>query len=88
MLIVAAEAAKKPAVARAVDQVRSVGGKVVGVTLNKVDFQSNSYYYKEYYGDYHSSYYADGKGYGERPREDRRRRPRPQRSRSATARRT
>jgi capsular exopolysaccharide synthesis family protein len=73
VILVAAETAKKPAVERAIDQVRGVGGKVLGVVLNKVDLQRNSYYYKEYYGDYYRSYYAEGKGYGQAAAEQRRR---------------
>ena len=37
-----------------------VGGKVVGVVLNKVDLERNSYYYGQYYGEYYRSYYAEG----------------------------
>jgi capsular exopolysaccharide synthesis family protein len=89
VLLVAAETPSKPAVQRAIDQVQSVGGKVLGVVLNKVDLQRNAYYYKEYYGDYYRSYYAEGKGYGrveesERPRTS----PRPGRPRSRPHRRT
>ena len=38
----------------------SVGGKVVGVVLNKVNLERNSYYYSQYYGEYYRSYYAEG----------------------------
>jgi capsular exopolysaccharide synthesis family protein len=60
VLVIAAEAATKPAVMRAVDQVRGVGGKVVGLVLNKVNLERNSYYYSQYYGEYYRSYYAEG----------------------------
>lgn len=61
VLIVGAEIARRPAVQRAVDQLSGVGGKVVGVVLNKVDLERNSYYYSQYYGEYYRSYYAEGK---------------------------
>jgi capsular exopolysaccharide synthesis family protein len=60
VLVLAAEAATKPAVMRAIDQVQSVGGKVTGVVLNKVNLERNSYYYSQYYGEYYRSYYAEG----------------------------
>jgi capsular exopolysaccharide synthesis family protein len=60
VLVIAAEAATKPAVIRAVDQVKSVGGKVAGLVLNKVNLERNSYYYSQYYGEYYRSYYAEG----------------------------
>jgi capsular exopolysaccharide synthesis family protein len=60
VMVLAAEVATKPAVMRAIDQVQSVGGKVVGVLLNKVNLERNSYYYSQYYGEYYRSYYAEG----------------------------
>jgi capsular exopolysaccharide synthesis family protein len=59
VLVLAAEAATKPAVMRAIDQVRSVGGKITGVVLNRVNLERNSYYYSQYYGEYYRSYYAE-----------------------------
>jgi capsular exopolysaccharide synthesis family protein len=59
VLVIAAESATKPAVMRAVDQVQSVGGKVAGLVLNKVNLERNSYYYSQYYGEYYRSYYAE-----------------------------
>ena len=60
VLVLAAEVATKPAVMRAIDQVQGVGGKVIGVVLNKVNLERNSYYYSQYYGEYYRSYYAEG----------------------------
>jgi succinoglycan biosynthesis transport protein ExoP len=60
VLVLAAEVATKPAVMRAIDQVHGVGGKVIGVVLNKVNLERNSYYYSQYYGEYYRSYYAEG----------------------------
>jgi len=64
VLVVAAETSGRPAVHRAVDQVTSVGGKIIGVVLNKVDLERNAYYYGQYYGEYYRSYYAEGARYG------------------------
>jgi capsular exopolysaccharide synthesis family protein len=58
VLVVSAEQSPRPAVLRSVDQVQGVGGKVVGVVLNRVDLRRNSYYYGQYYGEYYRSYYA------------------------------
>jgi polysaccharide biosynthesis transport protein len=63
VLVLAAEKTPKPAVERAVEQIQGVGGKVVGVVLNRVNLERNSYYYSQYYGEYYRSYYAaDGGG--------------------------
>jgi succinoglycan biosynthesis transport protein ExoP len=62
VLVVWAENCTRPAVQRAVDQVTRVGGKLIGVVLNKVDLERNSYYYSQYYGEYYRSYYAEGSG--------------------------
>jgi polysaccharide biosynthesis transport protein len=60
VLVVAAESSGRQAVLRAIDQITSVGGKLVGVVLNKVDLERNAYYYGQYYGEYYRSYYAEG----------------------------
>jgi len=60
VLVLAAEVATKPAVIRAIEQVQGVGGKVLGVVLNKVNLERNSYYYSQYYGEYYRNYYAEG----------------------------
>jgi succinoglycan biosynthesis transport protein ExoP len=59
VLVLGAEKATKPTVARAIDQVHGVGGKVIGVVLNKVNLERNSYYYSQHYGEYYRSYYAE-----------------------------
>jgi polysaccharide biosynthesis transport protein len=59
ILVVASEASSRPAVQRAVDQLASVGGTIIGAVLNKVDLKRNSYYYSQYYGEYYRSYYAE-----------------------------
>jgi polysaccharide biosynthesis transport protein len=60
VLVVGAEVSGRPAIQRAIDQILSVGGKITGVVLNKVDLERNSYYYGQYYGEYYRSYYAEG----------------------------
>jgi polysaccharide biosynthesis transport protein len=59
VLVVAAEMSGRPALQRALDQITSAGGKLMGVVLNKVDLRRNSYYYSQYYGEYYRSYYTD-----------------------------
>ncbi len=59
VLVVGAEIGSRPTVRRAVDQLLNVGSKIVGVVLNKVDLQRNSYYYSQYYGEYYRSYYTE-----------------------------
>jgi polysaccharide biosynthesis transport protein len=58
-VVVGAETSSRPAVQRALDQIQSVNGRLIGVILNKVNFERNSYYYGQYYGEYYRSYYAD-----------------------------
>jgi Mrp family chromosome partitioning ATPase len=60
ILIIAAEASRRPAVQRAIDQILGIGGKVIGVVLNRVNLERNSYYYGQYYGEYYRSYYGEG----------------------------
>jgi len=79
VLVIGAEVSGRPHIQRAVDQVASVGGKIIGVVLNKVDLERNSYYYSQYYGEYYRSYYAEGAS-SRQPRaagEETRPRPRP-----------
>ena len=64
VLVLAAEVATKPSVQRALDQVRGVGGKVIGVVLNRVNLQRNSFYYSQYYGEYYRNYYKEGPAEG------------------------
>jgi capsular exopolysaccharide synthesis family protein len=65
VMVIAAEQATKPAVIRAIEQVRSVGGRITGVVLNRVNLERNSYYYSQYYGEYYRSYYAEGSSAGQ-----------------------
>ena len=73
-IVVGAEQSTRPAVQRSVDQIKSVNGRLLGVILNKVNFERNSYYYGQYYGEYYRSYYSEkqdearaGKAAGTRP---------------------
>ena len=52
------ESTTRQALRRAVDQVTSVGAKVLGVLLNRVDMDRHAYYYGQHYGEYYRSYYA------------------------------
>lgn len=60
ILVIGAEVSRRPGVQRAIDQMLSLGAKITGVVLNKVNLEKNSYYYGQYYGEYYRSYYADG----------------------------
>jgi capsular exopolysaccharide synthesis family protein len=77
VLIVAAETATRPSVLRAIDQVANVGGKVLGVVLNRVNLERNSYYYSQNYGEYYRSYYAESATSAKAASEAPRPRPRP-----------
>jgi polysaccharide biosynthesis transport protein len=83
VLVIGAEVSGRPHIQRAIDQVTSVGGKMIGVVLNKVNLERNSYYYSQYYGEYYRSYYAEGassrhgKAARERLEDEARPRPRP-----------
>jgi succinoglycan biosynthesis transport protein ExoP len=59
VLVVSAESTTRPSIQRSVDQVHGVGGKLLGVVLNKVNLERNSYYYSQYYGAYYRSYYGE-----------------------------
>jgi polysaccharide biosynthesis transport protein len=59
VLVLAAETTSRPALQRSIDSIASVGGKVLGAVLNKVDLKRNSYYYSHYYGEYYRSYYSE-----------------------------
>jgi polysaccharide biosynthesis transport protein len=63
VLVIGAEVSGRPTIQRAVDQIQGVGGKIIGIVLNKVDLERNSYYYSQYYGEYYRSYYAEGATY-------------------------
>jgi capsular exopolysaccharide synthesis family protein len=73
-LVVSAESTTRPAILRAVDQIQSVGGRLLGLVLNRVNLERNSYYYGQYYGEYYRSYYNQGAKRRDKPiREVRRR---------------
>ena len=59
VLVLAAESTTRPSIQRSMDQLTSVGGRILGAVLNKVDLRRNSYYYSHYYGEYYRSYYAE-----------------------------
>jgi succinoglycan biosynthesis transport protein ExoP len=79
VLVLGAEMATKPSVQRAIDQVKNVGGKVIGIVLNKVNLARNSYYYSQSYGEYYRSYYAEGANAGRKSAPPPRPGPRPSR---------
>jgi polysaccharide biosynthesis transport protein len=60
VMVVWSEHCTRPALKRALEQVRAVGGRLTGIVLNKVDLKRNAYYYGQYYGEYYRRYYAEG----------------------------
>jgi capsular exopolysaccharide synthesis family protein len=60
VMVVWSEHCTRPALKRALEQVRAVGATLTGVVLNKVDLKRNAYYYGQYYGEYYRRYYAEG----------------------------
>lgn len=64
LLIVSYGDTRKPAAIQAVERLTSVGGKVLGVVLNRLSASGDGYYY--YY--YCSYYYGQGDGAGKRHR--------------------
>lgn len=64
ILVVASERTPQSGLARVVDQLAAVGGRVAGTILNRVDLERNSFYFGKYYGEYYRSYYSDA---GSRP---------------------
>ena len=67
VLVVAADRTARPAVQRTIDQVTAVGGKIVGVVLNRLNLERNAYYFGQYYGKYYQSYYLENREPTERP---------------------
>ncbi|MGE0453006.1 MAG: GumC family protein [Vicinamibacteria bacterium] len=66
VLVVSAEHTTRSAIERSIDQVQGVGGKLLGVVLNRVNLERNAYYYSQYYGEYYRSYYSDAAPKAER----------------------
>jgi capsular exopolysaccharide synthesis family protein len=60
VMVVWSEHCSRPALKRALEQVRMVEARLAGVVLNKVDLRRNAYYYGQYYGEYYRRYYAEG----------------------------
>jgi receptor protein-tyrosine kinase len=73
ILVVASEESPWPLVKRAVEQLTSVGGKLVGTVLNRVDLERNNAYYGRYYGRYNGRYQRRGGLHAVEPPEQKRR---------------
>lgn len=56
IMVVSAERTKRPALRRVLDQVRGIGGMVIGAVLNRAELDRNSYYCGQYYGEYYLNY--------------------------------
>jgi Mrp family chromosome partitioning ATPase len=58
IFVIGAEMTRRRLAERALETVLGSRPKMVGVVLNKVDFERNKYYYSRYYGQQYKSYYA------------------------------
>ncbi len=56
--VIGAEMTRRGHVERAVELMQASGQPIVGVVLNRVDFDRNKYYYSRYYGYQYKSYYG------------------------------
>ncbi|HEX6975015.1 MAG TPA: polysaccharide biosynthesis tyrosine autokinase [Vicinamibacterales bacterium] len=56
--VVGAEMTRRGHVERAVEMMQAARQPIVGVVLNRVDFDRNKYYYSRYYGYQYKSYYG------------------------------
>lgn len=61
MLVAKIGKTKQAALLQAIEQLRQVNAKIVGIVINDVDTRSARYYYyyRNYYYDHYSSYYSD-----------------------------
>jgi succinoglycan biosynthesis transport protein ExoP len=58
IFVIGAEMTRRRLAERALETILGSRPKMVGVVLNKVDFERNKYYYSRYYGQQYKSYYA------------------------------
>jgi capsular exopolysaccharide synthesis family protein len=59
VFVIGAEMTRRAHAERAIQTLRSGQPNIVGVVLNRVDLDSNRYYYSRYYGYHYKSYYGD-----------------------------
>jgi succinoglycan biosynthesis transport protein ExoP len=59
LFVVGSEMTSRYAAQRALEQLEQARAKLIGVVLNKVDLQHNSYYYSQYYRREYSDYYQN-----------------------------
>jgi len=58
VFVIGAEMTRRVHTERALQTLAPSGGHLVGVVLNRVDFEANKYYYSRYYGYQYKSYYG------------------------------
>lgn len=58
LFVVGSEMTSHPNARRAVEQLKTAQGRVVGAVLNRVDLERNAYYYSQYYRKEYTSYYT------------------------------
>jgi capsular exopolysaccharide synthesis family protein len=59
VFVTAADMTRRAHVERAIQILKTGAPNVVGVVLNRIDFNRNKYYYSRYYGYHHTSYYSE-----------------------------
>jgi capsular exopolysaccharide synthesis family protein len=58
VFVVGADQTSRQTAKTAVEQLQSVGARIIGAVLNRADVQRNPYYYSAYYRKEYSRYYA------------------------------
>ena len=59
VFVIGAEMTRRAHAERAIQTLRSGQPNIVGAVLNRVDLDSNRYYYSRYYGYHYKSYYGE-----------------------------
>jgi polysaccharide biosynthesis transport protein len=58
VFVIGAEMTRRGHAERAIEMLQAGGKPIVGIVLNRVDFDRNKYYYSRYYGYQYKSYYG------------------------------
>jgi len=58
VFVVGADQTTRQTAKAAIEQLQSVGARIIGAVLNRADVQRNPYYYSAYYRKEYTRYYA------------------------------
>jgi Mrp family chromosome partitioning ATPase len=58
LFVIAADRTSRQAAQQALDQLETARGRFIGAVLNRVDLESESYYYSRYYRKEYANYYT------------------------------